>query len=81
MPQLSDALTRFRKSGSAIWQFVLFDAVMMRVEVGAQLVTTGASVSATVTLASQVELLPNASVAVIVTVCTPIVTADPASGD
>ena len=74
--QLSLAITPLNTFGTAAWQ--LPSALAL---VGAGQLTVGTVVSVTVNVVMQVALLPAASVAVTVIVCTPKPTSVPAAGD
>jgi hypothetical protein len=76
-PQLSLDLTLAVKSGTSAWQFAPAETVWFE----AQVAMTGAVVSTTVIVALHVELLPAASVAVIVTTVAPVDRLAPAAGD
>ncbi len=75
--QLSLATTSPAMSGKSVVQ----PTPTSIVREGAQATTVGAVVSTTVKMAEHVELLPEASVAVIVTVVMPVVIEAPAAGD
>ena len=74
--QLSLAVTPSNTFGTAAWQVPSALAL-----VGAGQLTVGTVVSVTVNVVVQVALLPAASVAVTVIVCTPNPTSVPAAGD
>ena len=74
--QLSLAMTPLSTFGTAAWQLPSVFAL-----VGAGQLTVGTVVSVTVKVVVQVALLPAASVAVTVIVCTPNPTCVPAAGD
>jgi hypothetical protein len=71
--QLSDAITPAVKSGTGDWQLSLANADWS----GVQLMITGAMLSVTVKVVSQVLLFPDASVTVMVIVVTPVLTRVP----
>ena len=75
--QLSAATALTVKSGRAVVQFAPAEPVWA----AAQLVNVGAVVSTTVKVTRQVEVLPAASVAVIVTTLAPRVAVEPLAGD
>ena len=74
--QLSLTVTPLNTFGTAAWQ-----APSALALVGAGQLTVGTVVSVTVNIVVQVALLPAASVAVTVIVCTPNPTSVPAVGD
>src|SRR5947208_16304164 len=76
LEQLSLTVTPLRMLGTAAWQ--LASALAL---VGAGQLTVGGVLSVTVKLVVQVALLPAASVAVTVMVCSPRPTIVPSTGD
>jgi hypothetical protein len=77
MPQLSAAVTVAVKSGNATVPVAPTESVCA----GAQAAIVGTRMSRTVKFATQVAVLPAASVTVMVTGCTPGASNDPATGD